>query len=187
MNTNQSDPSVWSKTEPISPKKQGTHPPHATMATTTTKTKKQFAHEGHPSLQLMRDEWERFYWVMILRVRDDPAGITPEERRQMDAVLELQRKLWKISRRTGLTDGRDEVRRTAVRERVIAEREARAQEAERERLAGADGNDWSVNRLKVGRRQVLCEEVLRLCGLRQTNAVRSQLEGRGREIAELEA
>jgi len=153
------------------------------METTTKTTKKQFTHERHPHLQLMRDEWERFYWGMMLRVRDDPEGILTEERLLMDQVLALQKKLWKISPRTGLTDGMDEERRDAIRAKVEAEREARARDAVAEQLAGVGASEWSVSRLKFGRRQFACEEVLRLCGLRKSKAVVKTLDELAQDIA----
>lgn len=151
-----------------------------------SKTKKQFTHEGHPHLALMRNEWDRYYWGMMMKVAENPASITREDNEHMKEVLALQGKLWKLSSRTGLTADEDKAQRHAVCERVKAEREARARDAEEEHRAGHPASFWSVSRLRFGRRQHYCEEVLRLCGARQSKAVLEALDVLARDIAELE-
>ena len=78
--------------------------PTATTTETKTKTKtpkKAFAYEGHPDLETMRAEWVRTLCVAMRKVAKGYKP-TKEERTAIEEHLKREKKLWRMSGRTGL-------------------------------------------------------------------------------------
>jgi hypothetical protein len=72
-----------------------------TIKTKTKTPKKAFAYEGHPDLETMRAEWVRTHCVAMRKVAKGYKP-TKEERTAIEEHLKREKKLWRMSGRTGL-------------------------------------------------------------------------------------